>query len=233
MNEMETKINAESAEDGRGGRGDKEEFIALIRKFQASSPPADEDEVMSLVLEAQQAVRIAIRPMQPGELSRLAEIDRAERITSIYVQRGVELEEQPHDFDVPPWSPAGDGFHSIPYQIGFCEEHIARGALLFGAFDGERLVGMGLVTPHIRPGIAQLAHLHVSDGYRGRSVGRRLVEEMERAAGEWGDSEMVVSSSPSANTVRFYMGCGFAPMAEPLPELFEKEPEDVHLSKRL
>ncbi|WP_157913112.1 GNAT family N-acetyltransferase [Candidatus Promineifilum breve] len=171
--------------------------------------------------------------MGPAELSRLGEIDRTERITSIYVQHGVDLEEQPHNFDVPPWLPTGDGFHSIPHQIGFCEEHIARGALLFGAFDGERLVGMGLMTPQVRPGIAQLAHLHVSDRYRGRGVGRRLVEKMAEAAREMGDLEMVVSSSPSANTVRFYMGCGFAPMAEPLAELFEKEPEDVHLSKRL
>ena len=177
-----------------------------------------------------------IRPLQPTELHRLGEIDRTERITIIYVQHGEALEEQPHTFDVPPWSPAGVDAahaHSVPDQISFCEGHIARGALLFGAFDNDRLVGLGLVTPHIRPGIAQLAHLHVSDSYRGQGVGRRLVAEMEEAARRLGDLEIVVSSSPSANTVRFYMARGFAPMAEPLAELYEKEPEDIHLWKRL
>ncbi len=44
---------------------------------------------------------------------------------------------------------------------------------------------------------------------------------------------MVVSATPSANTVRFYMGCGFELMAHPLPELFDREPQDVHLRKEL
>jgi GNAT superfamily N-acetyltransferase len=110
---------------------------------------------------------------------------------------------------------------------------VEQGATIFGAFDGERLVGIGLVTPHIRPGIAQLSYLHVGNGYRGQGIGRRLVAELERVAIEAGDTEMVVSATPTVNTVRFYMGCGYAPMAEPLAELFEKEPEDIHLSKRL
>jgi hypothetical protein len=56
---------------------------------------------------------------------------------------------------------------------------------------------------------------------------------MERVAREAGDVEMVVSATPTVRTVHFYMACGFAPMADPLPELFAKEPEDIHLSKRL
>lgn len=44
---------------------------------------------------------------------------------------------------------------------------------------------------------------------------------------------MVVSATPSENTVRFYMGCGYRPTAEPVPELVELEPEDVHMRKAL
>jgi hypothetical protein len=44
---------------------------------------------------------------------------------------------------------------------------------------------------------------------------------------------MVVSATPSVNTVRFYLRRGFEPMAEPLPELYDLEPEDVHMEKRL
>ncbi len=125
---------------------------------------------------------IHYRPLQPSELNRLGEIDRTERVETIYYQQGANLKESAETFDIPPWSPTGDEFHTVPFQIGFCEEHLARGGQLFGAFDGERLVGIGLVTPHLRPGIAQLAYLHVSHGYRGRGVGQRLVEEMERVA---------------------------------------------------
>mgnify|MGYP000435616614 CR=1 FL=1 len=35
----------------------REEFIALVRKFQESSVPGDPDEIMQEVLEAQQAIR--------------------------------------------------------------------------------------------------------------------------------------------------------------------------------
>ena len=44
---------------------------------------------------------------------------------------------------------------------------------------------------------------------------------------------MVVSATPSANTVRFYMGRGFEPMGQPLAELVEREPDDVHMHKAL
>lgn len=176
---------------------------------------------------------IRYRAMQPAELHRLGEIDRTERIESIYIQRGIELEESAQPFDVPPWSPTGTHAHSVPDQIGFLEWQVSRGASVVGAFDGDRLVGIGAVTPHIRPGIALLSYLYISHGYRGRGVGRRLVSELERVAFTAGDTEMVVSATPTVRTVRFYMSCDYAPMAEPLPELFEEEPDDVHLNKRL
>ena len=190
---------------------------------------------------------IIYRHMQPAELDRLGEIDRSEIVTNIYVQQGEALVETKQPCDVPPWSPTGTHAHSVPDQIGFCQWQVSRGASVFGAFDGERLVGIGLVTPHIRsgmghirsgmdhirPGIALLSYLYVSHGYRGRGVGRRLVAELERIAREAGDTQMVVSATPTVRTVRFYMSCGYAPMAQPLPELFEEEPEDVHLSKQL
>jgi GNAT superfamily N-acetyltransferase len=176
---------------------------------------------------------ITYRELAPAELGRVAEIDRSELIPAIYLQKGAQLTEEAHEFDVPPWSAEGDHEHSLAYQIAFCERHLAAGGTAVGAFDGRRLVGIGIVTPHVRPGVAQLAYLQVSDGYRGQSVGRRLCEWMDDIARAAGDTAMVVSATPSVNTVRFYMGRGFAPTAAPLPELYELEPEDVHLSKRL
>jgi GNAT superfamily N-acetyltransferase len=73
----------------------------------------------------------------------------------------------------------------------------------------------------------------VSDGYRGLGVGGHLSDELERFAREQGDATIVVSATPSLNTVRFYRRRGFEPMSEPLPELYELEPEDVHMEKPL
>jgi GNAT superfamily N-acetyltransferase len=68
---------------------------------------------------------------------------------------------------------------------------------------------------------------------RATGIGTRLSERLEQIARSAGDSDMVVSATPSRNTVRFYLGRGFQPMTEPLAELFELEPEDVHMRKLL
>jgi predicted N-acetyltransferase YhbS len=90
-----------------------------------------------------------------------------------------------------------------------------------------------VIVPHLRPAIAQLAFLHVSEASRVAGIGSRLCDNLERMVRSAGDPEMVVSATPSENTVRFYLGRGYELMAEPLPELFELEPEDVHMKKRL
>ena len=87
--------------------------------------------------------------------------------------------------------------------------------------------------PHIRPDIAQLAFLHVSATFRATGIGRRLSEELDLIARNAGHTEMVVSATPSQNTVRFYMSRGYELMAQALPELYELEPEDVHMKKAL
>jgi GNAT superfamily N-acetyltransferase len=176
---------------------------------------------------------IELRRMASAELSRIGEIDRTERIDALYVQHGTRLEEKSGDWSAPPWDAEGDGPHSVTRLLEQCERYLASGALAWGAFDTERLVGVGIVVTHLRPGVAQLALLHVTDGYRGLGIGGRLSDELERVARAAGDREMVVSATPSINTVRFYLGRGFEPSAEPVPELFELEPEDVHMEKRL
>jgi GNAT superfamily N-acetyltransferase len=113
------------------------------------------------------------------------------------------------------------------------ELHAGRGGTVLGAFAGDTLVGIAVVVPEVRPRIAQLAWLHVTNGFRGRGIGTRLCDQLDDLARGAGATEMVVSATPSENTVRFYRGRGFAPMAEPLPELYELEPEDIHLHKPL
>ncbi len=177
---------------------------------------------------------ITYRRLEAADLARIAEIDRTERIETLYVQHGTRLEEQAGDWSASAWFTEGEGEHSVAQQRAFCERHLAAGAIALGAFaDDGRLVGIGLVTPHIRPDTAQLAFLHVTSECRGRDIGKHLSDELERLARELGDKTMVVSATPSLNTVRFYLRRGFEPTSEPLPELYELEPEDVHMQKRL
>jgi len=176
---------------------------------------------------------IEVRQLDFGELDLVRDIDRTERIESLYTQRGTRLELRTGDWSAPPWNSVGIGEHSIAGQQATLEKLVDAGAIALGAFDGTRLVGIGVVVMHLRSGIAQLAYLHVTDGYRARGVGGRLSDELEGIAREAGDTSIVVSATPSFNTVRFYQRRGFDPVAEPLPELYELEPDDIHMVKEL
>ena len=176
---------------------------------------------------------ITYRPFVPADVPRIRDIDRKERIGVLDVQHGTQLEERRGDFDSPNWITEGDGEHTYAGHQAHVEELLASGAVALGAFDGDRLAGIGVLVQHLRPGVAQLAWLHVSNGYRASGIGKRLTEDLDQIAREGGDTEIVVSATPSQNTVRFYMGRGYQPMAESFPELFALEPEDVHLRKKL
>lgn len=176
---------------------------------------------------------LELRRLDRTELSRVAEIDRSERIHVLYEQRGTQLVARQGTWDSSPWDPDGHGEHSVQAQLDVLQRYVDAGGVALGAFAGGQVVGIGVVVPHLRAGIAQLAYLHVSAPVRARGIGTRLSEELEVIARVAGDCEMVVSATPTGNTVRFYTGRGFRPMAEPLPELLELEPEDVHLCKRL
>jgi GNAT superfamily N-acetyltransferase len=176
---------------------------------------------------------LTFRPLERADLARLGDIDRSERIELIYLQRGAELVEVVGDFSASTWQDEGHGPHSLAHQREECERYLDSDGVAVGAFDSDRLVGIGIVVPHLRPGIAQLAYLHVGDGYRGRGIGIQLTDELERIARDRGATTVVVSATPSENTVQFYRRRGYEPTAEPLPELLELEPDDIHMAKRL
>ena len=176
---------------------------------------------------------LTVRRLEYDELGRVADIDRTERIDLIFVQRGAELEPRPGDWSAPPWDPQGLGEHSVAAHLRELERYVDAGGVAFGAFESGRLVGLGVVVPHLRPGIAQLAWLHVTADRRDAGVGRRLCAALEAVARGAGDDRIVVSATPSEHTVTFYRRGGYEVMAEPLPELFAREPDDVHLEKRL
>ncbi len=179
------------------------------------------------------AAAVEIRCLAPGELIRVAEIDRTERIDVLLIQEGERLVERHGSWDSPAWESAGHGEHSIEAKVRELRRYVGLGGTAVGALAAGRLVGVGVVVPNLRPGIAQLAFLHVSAPWRAAGIGSRLSAQLDDIARSAGSTEMVVSATPSRNTVDFYMGRGFVPTPEPLNELLELEPEDVHMRKAL
>jgi GNAT superfamily N-acetyltransferase len=176
---------------------------------------------------------LEVRDLGRDELWRIGEIDRTEHIDVRFEQRGTELVERPGTWNASAWTRHGAGEHSVEAQRRSLERYADAGGVARGALSDGRLVGIGVVVAHIRPGIAQLAYLHVSRHVRSTGIGTRLAADLEEIARRAGGSAMVVTATPSENTVRFYLRRGFRPMATPLPELYELEPDDVHLDKMI
>jgi hypothetical protein len=83
------------------------------------------------------------RRLGAADLVQIGDINRSERIETVYVQYGARLEERDGDFSAPAWLSEGDDEHSVAYQRAECERHLAAGGMALGAFADGRLVGIG------------------------------------------------------------------------------------------
>ena len=176
---------------------------------------------------------IFFRWMEPQEIFKLRDIDRTEQIRIGYSYVNGKLEQTAVSWDSPAWKLEGDDSHSVESKIRFCQDHLDRHAEMYGAFDEEKLVGIGILQPDVALDMAELAFLHVSNHYRQQGIARTITEVLVAKAVAWGAKRMYVSATPSGSAVGFYLSQGFKPTDTPIPELFELEPEDIHMIKVL
>jgi N-acetylglutamate synthase-like GNAT family acetyltransferase len=135
-------------------------------------------------------------------------------------------------WDSSPWKTEGDE-HSIPYMTHALEDVLSKNGIVHGAFDGDRLVGLAAFRPHLTDTMAQLALLHISNGYRRLGIASHLFDEVVALAHQSGATHLYVSATPSESAVGFYTSRGFAWTRHPHPELHELEPDDIHMIKPL
>jgi predicted N-acetyltransferase YhbS len=167
------------------------------------------------------------RDLRRDEIVLVWTIDRGESIRGVYVLEGGALQRRPAQFEALGWPP-GEAERYTPL-LEACHD---RGGWLYGLFDDERLIAVAALDPRPlgRGGeLRQLEFLHVSRTYRSRGLGRRLFRLAQREAARRGARGLYISATPSENTIDFYLRLGCTPIAEPDPELFALEPEDIHL----
>ena len=171
--------------------------------------------------------------MKNSEISRIGEIDCSEHVTSYFVHQGGKLERREVDWHVSRWSTDDHPEHSVQSRIKAWKPLLDNGGAMLGVFDEDKLVGFVIYRPDLAEDTAQLAVLYVSNGYRGRGIGTTLTEEVVRLAVADGAKKLYVSATPSVPTVSFYRNRGFELAKEVNKELFELEPEDIHMIMEL
>jgi len=170
---------------------------------------------------------ISSRTLLREEIEHVWNIDRSEMIDNLYRFENGTLVLRPHKIDVPGWPP-GQAEKTTPILLDCFD----RGGWFYGAFEGGELVGV-VVLDNKRIGKykdqLQLKILHVSRSHRQKGLGTRLFELAKATAHRRGAKRLYISASPSENTINFYLRLGCAVAAEPDQELFDLEPEDIHL----
>jgi len=165
--------------------------------------------------------------LEREEIHDVWSIDRSERIDGLYRHEGDRLVLEPGRHDLRGW-PAGEAERYGPMLLDCFD----RGGTAYGAFDGERLVAAAVLESRFigpRRDRLPLKFLHVGRRHRGAGLGSRLFERAVARARELGARKLYVSSTPSKNSVRFYLRRGCRVTGEVDAALFELEPEDIHL----
>lgn len=171
---------------------------------------------------------IAIRQMTQGELADAAAIDVSEDGTIVYKWIDGKVTPTDEEWHRPPWS--------APEWDQFAREWAAvleQGGAAISAYDGPVLAGIAVLRRRLTADMDQLYGLFVSRAYRRHGIARMLTAEVVRLARAGGARRLYVSATPSVSAVGFYTSQGFVPTQEAHPELYEREPEDIHTIRAL
>jgi len=170
---------------------------------------------------------VEIRKLDGAELSNIWTIDRSEVVDRVYHHENGELVLRNEHYDVLGWHP-----DQIKRNSAVLRNCFDAGGSFFGAFKGRELIGVCVLESRFigqSSDQLQLTFLHVSRQHRGVGVGSALFQEAADKARRLGARALYISATPSENTVRFYRSLGCKLIKELDPELYAREPEDIHL----
>jgi len=168
---------------------------------------------------------IEIKYMKPDEVERLRELDVSEDGDIVYKWINDEVVAVPEGWARRRWSD-----EECSRRIRVMRDELTSGEIaVIGAFDGDSLVGLATFRAYLSPGMSELAGLWVSRSHRRQGVATRLAQEVEGLAREAGSAALYVSATPSRSAVGFYRSRGFRPTLDVNRELYEREPDDIHM----
>ncbi len=172
-----------------------------------------------------------IRSIDRVEIEEIRKIDRSEIVTHIYYLIKGELILKEEYYDIRSWHP--DEINKI---IKRSYELFDRGGTFYAALDNSTMIGfVALENEFIGKNRdqLQLVFLYVSKNFRRKGIGTELLDLAKRKAKELGAEKLYISATPSKSTVDFYVNRGCKLADEINKQLFELEPEDIHLDLKL
>lgn len=174
---------------------------------------------------------IVYRELAVEEADKLREIDRSESIDLIFEMEDGAVREKTISNECPTWS--DDQLEEIKDRFRY---ELNRGGMAVGAFDGDLLIGFGVLAHKFRGENAdqlQVDLMYVSRTYRRQGIGSRIIERLSEEARRRGAKYLYISSTETRSAVLFYRSVGSQLAGKVDDELFRKEPLDIHMLKEL
>jgi len=170
---------------------------------------------------------LRIKDIKREEIKEVRELDRSEIVEQVNYYRNGRLVLEDEYYDITKWN-----LEELEHIIRDLYDLYDRGGVLYGAFKNHKLIGIiALEIKFIGSNNDQLqvVFLHVAHDYRDKGLGSNLMDLVIKRARIMGAKKLYISATPSKHTIDFYMGLGCKITSEINPELFELEPEDIHL----
>jgi len=167
------------------------------------------------------------RLLEEPELKLLGKIDRKEIVKEVYYFRGNKLEIINEFHNIEGWN-----LKELHDYINRLQDIYDRNGAIYGAFDNNRIVGLGaLESKFIGRNNDQLKldMLYISNSYRKKGIGKNLMNLMSKRAKELGGKSLYISATPFKNTVDFYFAIGAKLTNKINKDLYELEPYDIHM----
>ncbi|MFF2089527.1 GNAT family N-acetyltransferase [Paenibacillus sp. NPDC058174] len=174
---------------------------------------------------------ISVTEMKLEDSYRIRDIDRSETIELIYKCLDGEIQEVKLPHECPNWEE--EHYREIIERYEF---ELSNGGTAYGAYDGDKLIGFGVLAHKFRgkdQRQLQLDLMYVSRNYRRQGIGSRIFHELSQVAIEKGAAQLYISATETESAVKFYTSRGSALTSELDEELFRKEPNDIHMTKEL
>ena len=174
---------------------------------------------------------INYRELDLQDATKIQEIDRSETINSIYQMEDGLLKERAAGHECPNWSA-----EEVKKLESRFSSELEKGGKGFGAFDGERLVGFGVLAHRLRgknQDRLQVDLMYVSRGYRRKGIGTEIMNRLSKEAKSRGAKYLYISSTETESAYNFYKSAGSTLAEEVDEELFNLEPLDIHMTKKL
>ncbi len=115
----------------------------------------------------------------------------------------------------------------------YLKEIVKKGGTLFAAYDQLQIVGFAIIDNNRFGDYINLPYIHSSRGYRGYGIGRYLFNLVSAVAIKKGAKKLYISTHPAYESQKFYQKIGCELAEEINKELYELEPYDVQLEKKL